>query len=1064
MDNLNLFNNNIQENPLNQLGSIVNLPNVKVINGKTTSDFINSVQANSGLQNAQKNEILRAFICLYDNGSDAMKNVANMLETGNIPQNQGIQNINDFLERIAHDLVNYFNGNVFRNNLGTAAYNYLQNYYNERNLAARFANNPQNNQNNEIHENVNENQINNQPENQVDPLVQRENQLLQENPNLIRIIDPNKQVNNMNWPAFHQQFAQKGWPNAEKSDTLRAIFNICGPDHPGMIENVNLVLNNIQAGQNPEEIYKEHLRNYVRDYILEPAKQRHEYKFTEEQRPSVLHYQQMLNSAQGEGYNYNLNADCPVRQQANPENQREQANQANVHPEQPNNNVENVNANNNANNNNQLNQNNPEGQAQPEQQVQPQQPQPVMKQRELLQNAAIHGRMLLAKDRLQRATLRARGSDEYKHVREEFSKVQEKWTRATSNQGGKISEDELLGLRDELVNVLELADTYMDKKYRENDKSRNAKSRMEAVEDAFDVLEEQLAIVNARREELRNTPPKSIHDLSTEAAAAYNDMLNNKLFLRGSDEYKKARESFKLVQDKLRLLDTKFDGNEANISRDELKETRELLLKADDALGLYAAQKSGEILADSTHNRVEAVNKGRTLIERAIRKLDALEKAKEVTEVKNMHALTEEARNLGLDMDIAERDVHLGSSEYKDAKKEFNAFTTKLSAINVKNNNEITARDMDDLSKEMDKAEEKIDLYLQRKRSKLEWDEKGTERIGVMRKAKENIAETRRRVEAINKARHAEALAKDPAALIAEEDAALADVKLAQRTVDGSKVWRGGDDYDKALIAYERVCNNEKQLNAPNRQNELSRHALKAEIEELNKAKEDILTYTRRKESEKTELEGKGKSLDAKGTKRLEVMNNAYKTIRTRLDVAQAKLGQIDEREKQQQDQEIQRLLNDRRADIPNEKGANKIVAMESAHSMDIIARYSRQKEFSEGDRNLVYTVTAKLLLAENILKGKFKSFNPPTMKNFNDMASKFRESKEFKDAMKGEKMDPEFCRNLLVGKKNIENINKKVLGNIQKNGDKAKIRQTSIRENLKGKENATKGRNPLIG
>ena len=110
------------------------------------------------------------------------------------------------------------------------------------------------------------------------------------------------------------------------------------------------------------------------------------------------------------------------------------------------------------------------------------------------------------------------------------------------------------------------------------------------MEDAFDVLEEQLAIVNARREELRNTPPKSIHDLSTEAAAAYNDMLNNKLFLRGSDEYKKARESFKLVQDKLRLLDTKFDGNEANISRDELKETRELLLKADDALGLYAAQ------------------------------------------------------------------------------------------------------------------------------------------------------------------------------------------------------------------------------------------------------------------------------------------------------------------------------------------------------------------------------------------------------------------------------------------------------------------------------------------
>ena len=279
--------------------------------------------------------------------------------------------------------------------------------------------------------------------------------------------------------------------------------------------------------------------------------------------------------------------------------------------------------------------------------------------------------------------------------------------------------------------------------------------------------------------------------------------------------------------------------------------------------------------------------------------------------------------------------------------------------------------------------------------------------------------------------------------------------------MDGHSVWRGGKDYDAALNAYDKVCKNEKALDG--NQNEPSRHALKAEIEELTKARDSILTYVRRKESEKAQLEEKGKSLDAIGTKRLEVMSKAYDNVRTRLDRAQSKMDELGEAAKKRESEQLHNLWNDRMADIPEAEGSNKIVAIKSANAIKTLERLSQQKKLTKSDQDLAQKTIAKLILSENIINGKFKELNPPTLKNFDMIAGKICESKDFTSAIPKEKLDPDACRNLLVGKKTLDGISKNVLNNMVKSGDKNRLRQLSTRTQMKQEENVKKHVNPLL-
>ena len=1096
--NLNAGNVQVMVNPEIKIGNL------------TAQQFLETAEQN-GWQDAKNDDVLRAFIVLFDENNQAMKNMANKIASGDYTDDNNSYAV--LRDKLGESLLTFYgpkwNTNQW-NNEHNNALKYLYTVYgakyevwaeeqqnvnvksintaqiDDSAIVQRFKPNPNNvvnNNNNEIHnENVNLNQNVNQNENiipnenaNVIPPQENNNNNnnIQENqpqvnPDLIPILDPNKQVNNLNWASFHQTMAAKGWKNAENSNTLRAFYNLCdaGEDRASFREMATLLLNREDA-QNEnvdlESEYKYAIQNAVRDSIILKAQNHQQFRFNEEERKSVLHFQGLLNQA-GEHFDFNSYHPVPVAANLN-----EAANENNIQNndiQNNNNNIENNNANNvivneNENQNqleanvlNQLNEHNQQNQ-QPE--VQPQ-PGPQLKTREFKSVGVTKTLAEGAAENLKASTLRLRGSEEYKNVREQFIRVQERWNRATA-QNGVIDEKEVLGLRDDLMNVMTLADIYLDKKYRDKDKSDNAKKRKIAVGNSFNILEEQLAIVNKRRDEIDKSNPPSLAALTVDSRNAMNKLEDATLRFRGSDEYKEAREAFDKARAKLQQLQNKYQDQEGNISTDELDETRDLLMAADDKLALYSIYKDGDVLKDNTHNRLDAVNEGRTVIAAGIRKLNALQAAKEAKPVQTLVNLRQTASDQNLQNFSNNNNVHFGSKAYEQAKDAYGVFFRKLNAVGGQNN--IKPRDLDDLEKTMNEAEAKIDAYLGGKREKIEWDAKGTARIAGMRASKESIIETRRAVkEQINR-RYQTVNAMQPATLQEKEREVLGEVRLAQNKVDGHSVWLGGKDYDAALEAYNKVCENERALDG--NENQPSRHALKSEIEELTKAKDKILVYVRRKESEKATLEGKGKSLDAIGSKRLEVMNKAYDNVRIRLDRAQSKMDAIGEAAKNREFEELNKLWNDRMADVPNAEGSAKIVAMKSASNIKTLERLSRQEKLTEVDQKVAQRMVANLILSENIINGKFKPLNPPTLKNFDDIAGKIMESKDFTSVMPKEKLDPEACRNLLVGKKTLDGISKKVLNNMQMSGDKNKIKQSAIHENLQKENNAKKHVNPLL-
>lgn len=1049
-NNILVHDNNPFEHELNTNGSQVKVRIAKTVNGMSAENFLKAA-GEAGWPDAEKDDTLRAFTVMYDDNNQAMKNMAQKITNGDL---SGYDNYDTLRSAVGIALLYVYEPlsrqNKLNNNYLVDSFQYL---YQKYGVAYEQEKNPQpeqvqNENNNEIvNENVNENN----------------------NPNLLPIVDPNKQVLGHDWTSFHQALARKGWQNAENDEYIRGLFNLCNDatDRVNLKETADLLL---KKPDNPEgnirDDYFEHIRNGVASSILDKAKNHEPFTFDEQERPSVLFFQNELNSA-NLGYHYDFNQDSPaaqvVQEEVHQENELNNNNEVPVnnaeHPqpqEQPQEMQQNQNQ-------NQVQQPQPQEMQQnqnqqPQNQPQPE-PQPQLKTRNAWTNGVANTRAESVAHNLHQSTLTLRGSNEYKYVREEFNRVQERWKRATAGQNGVIDEKEIIGLRDNLMNVMTLADNYLDKKYREKDNSDNAKKRKIAVADSFNVLEEQLAIVNKRRDEIEKSDPPALATLATNSKVAMKKLDDATLHFRGSDEYKNAREAFNKASAKLEQLERKYEGQEGNISSDELEETRDLLMAADDKLALYSAYKDGNVLKDNTHDRLDAVNEGRAVILGGIRKLNALQAAKEAKPTQTFATLRNIVSDRHLDNFSNDNNVHFGSSEYEKAKQAYGDFLRKLN--DGYGLGKTKPRDLDDLEKVMDDAEAKIDGYLARKREKIEWDEKGTARIAGMRASKESIIETRRAMKELINRRYAVANAMEPATLQQKEEEVLSEVKLAQKSVDGHSVWRGGKDYDAALNAYDKVCKNEKALDG--NQNDPSRHALKAEIEELTKARDSILTYVRRKESEKAQLEEKGKSLDAIGAKRLEVMSKAYDNVRTRLDRAQSKMDELGEAAKKRESEQLHNLWNDRMADIPEAEGSNKIVAIKSANAIKTLERLSQQKKLTKIDQDLAQKTIAKLILSENIINGKFKELNPPTLKNFDTIAGKICESKDFTSAIPKEKLDPEACRNLLVGKKTLDGISKNVLNNMMKSGDKNRLRQLSTRTQMKQEENVKKHVNPLL-
>ena len=928
------------------------------------------------------------------------------------------------------------------------------------------------------------NEAHNEAHNEVE-----ENLFQLEDPNLIPILDPNKKIGKYNWEQLCQKLDEVGWFDPANDNSVRAAFNLseAGEAPQGIGETLLWYAGgNVNVDYQRMDPHHEALRHAIRDEFILKAKNDKNFTMEEDKRRSVLFFQNLLNLLDNEKFDFdsyypapgmqvnedqeqpNENPDVNLDENLNFQEGLEQQNanlnanlnvQENLEPQD-----ENLQANENENLNNQEN---PEQniQAEAAQENAPRQnaprqnaPQPTKLRRKLKDNENLKTDAGFAADLLESSTLWLRGSSEYKNAREEFKRVQQRWQKAVDNPEGKVSEEELLSLRGDLLNVMYLADRYLDKKYRQKDESKNARDRKSAMEYAFDVIEDQLAILDARRDELRNSPAPELETLTARSKAAMESMRKAELRLRGSDEFDEAEKAFKTIDKKFAEWEKKYAGKEDQITSDELDEVRGLLMNADDLLLRYTSMKSGDTISETTHARTHAMQNGRTVIGAALRKLDELDAAKREKMQRSGIRYDQTAQTARDAIQEAERNVHLGSSEYKNAKEAYQKYTDMITELWARDR-KLTERELEDLTQRMDAAQKQIDIYLEGKREK-ELSSKTQKRVDAMRQAKESILELRYATENLQKLYREEAMLKNVDELEKTENEVRAEVDWAKTRVDGSKVYFGGKDYDKAQELYSNVVKREAVTRAAGH-GEPSRNALMEEIKELQEAKEAALVYIRRKEQEKAE--SKKHKLDAKGEKRLEVMSKAYDNIRTRLDIAEGKLNAITEKERADRDAKIDALVEEKRMTIPTGLAADrmeKVIAIETSSAVNTIAMMSKQKSLTEIDQRSLKCATAELMLAQMIEEGTIKKPIRPTLTSFDNYADSIANSKEFQEAFPKDKLDPEFCKKLLTDKRVLKGTARKFTQEIQKAQEqKMREKQKTKNKDMETSKEAQKGK-----
>ena len=889
-----------------------------------------------------------------------------------------------------------------------------------------------------------------------------------EDPNLIPILDPDKKIGEYSWKQLCGKLEEIGWLDPENDDYVRAAFNLSDANNEkqGIGESL-LYYAGGAVKVNPREMDYPHeaLRHVIRDDFILKAKNDKTFTMEENKRRSVLFFQNQLNLLDNEKFDFGRYYPEPGMQvNENPEQLNENLNenlndQENIEQQDENRQVnENEDLNNRENPGQNIQQNVPQEEAPRQSAPQENAPQPAKPRRKLKDKNNMEVDAGFAADLLESSTLWLRGSSEYKNAREEFKRVQQRWQKAVDNPEGKVSEEELLSLRGDLLNVMYLADHYLDKKYRQKDESKNARDRKAAMEYAFDVIEDQLAILDVRRDELRNSPAPGLEALTAQAKATMETMRKAELILRGSDEFDEAEKAFNTVDRKLVEWEKKYAGKEDQITSDELDEVRGLLMNADDLLLRYTSMKSGDTLSETTHARTNAMQSGRTVIGAALRKLDELDAAKQEKMQSPDIQYGERAQTAIDAIREAERDVHLGSSEYMNAKEAYEKYTEMITELWARDQ-KLTERELEDLTNRMDTAQKQINIYLEGKRGK-DLSPKTQKRVDAMRQAKESILEIRYATGNLQEQYRKEAMLKNVDELEKTENEVRAEVDWAKTRVDGSKVYFGGKDYDKAQELYSNVVKREAVTRAAGH-GEPSRNALMEEIKELQEAKEAALVYIRRKEQEKAE--SKKHKLDAKGEKRLEVMSKAYDNIRTRLDIAEGKLNAIVEKERADRDAKIYALEEEKRMTIPNGLAADrmeKVIAIETSSAVNTIAMMSKQKSLTEIDQRSLKYATAELMLAQMIEEGTIKKPIRPTLTSFDNYADSIANSKEFQEAFPKDKLDPEFCKKLLTDNRVLKGTARKFTQGIQKAQEqKKREKQKTKNKDMETNKEAQKGK-----
>ncbi len=874
-----------------------------------------------------------------------------------------------------------------------------------------------NNPNPQVNNNhlINNNQLNNAQNNNALNNNARNNNVQQNNP----LLNPNKMVGNHTAAQFLQLAESHGWPNAKNEPALILFCNTYDANDFSYADTLR-IFENSQFNQDYDFAAT---RNSITGYIANKANQNPNLYAGDQYVQLSLNLaraNQNANQNNIQNQNNNLNNNVNLNNNANQNVNNNGNNNDNLLNNVNQNN--NINRNNNVNNNINLNNANLNNNNANEQQhnLAPK-----------IQLSKINGKVSNLKERIRndqtsffRKVPGFRNSREYRDARDAYNKFAKRWELMNPSkvEGTKeLSHFDIALLhiaaekaRDEIVKYLKAKEEECGNDI--NKLSSRTRKRYYTMERALEEIDKHQAELDIRQEILDTEPLKSLDELNTEAANAYEELILQKNVHFGSSEYKDALEIYKRAYD---ALDEINNSNPEDVTVEQLDEARRAAYVAALKLEKYADKHIKETdMGKNRSRRMSAASSAFDSAERLVRKFDdMLNKAMEKPSDKSFDEIRDSVQSAYDGIVAVNWDVKIGSSEFRTARKAYKEFNDLFNLYRDKTDfSELSPAQIKSLSDKMEKAQTSVNAYLQKKAGETNPSKDSISRTNAMKDAKAAILETRRKLEALNKVRKQEAASASEEDVKDRENDSYDDV-----TSNRNQSFFGSLNFRHARQSYSQVHYDMVMLKRGKKQpTEEDYEKVQKDIE---KAKKDISKYI----AEKYKQLAKKGQLSEKGQRRLEIMEKAYNS----LDALSAKIDAKLNKDKTTSAETDKKALTEKYQSLKTasrkKDGAARHIEEGAALAYRYIRRFNANDELTTAGKTTGRTAIVSLLL--NLQKekdGADKMKGCDTTKEYSKTLAKLSSSKLFKTELSNDKITVKYLNKIANDPNELEKLRKK--------------------------------------
>ena len=499
-------------------------------------------------------------------------------------------------------------------------------------------------------------------------------------------------------------------------------------------------------------------------------------------------------------------------------------------------------------------------------------------------------------DKLNGAKLRLRGSKAYDVMIETYKTMIHRIEQLREAKGDnyELNELEVQEMRGYAERSEFSANSYLSTKDNLKKIKGNTQKRMDAAKGTKEFNKSFIEMLDARQDAIDRETAPSIPKLAATATDVHSRMVKADLNFRGSKAYGKAIEDFEKASNSINQLkqDMADPANPKLVDYAEIDEQIKILEKSKLSIDNYLSQKEDVTDAKTnTRKRIDAMRDGKNLINQTIKRLQTIKAGleerpeKEIDELFGQTALTSDK------LAEAKQGVRFGSKEYDAAEKAFNAVNSDLDTLHLndkKNTVDLEPSERKAFNRKLNDAEEKIDKYLAKHRDDKNLGEKTRKRVEAMKKAKNDIIETKRRFNADSKTRNADAASFKDETLRQEENAVSEELQkahlLAKRT--------GSEEFKKAHEKYNEAISSQASFDA---EGGLKNHS-REEIEEQIKALQDAQELNQKYLDKKKDIPEK--KLGKTTKTRIDAITKANDQLEKRIEKMQAHIDNLDKLDK----------------------------------------------------------------------------------------------------------------------------------------------------------------------